>query len=383
MITIIGAGVAGPLLAYMLSKNGVACIILEADASLESRHQGGMLNLNEGTGKPALEAAGLYDLVMKHVLVGGDALLIRDRNGEKLFADAGNGERPEIDRGSLRRLVVESLPEGIVRWNSKVTSIERDASSGASGGGFKITLADGAVITSDAVVGADGTRSKVRKLLTDQEPVYTGVAFVELRYLNAAEKYPKAREMVGDGLMFALSPGKGVIAHREPGDELCVYAALSLPEAEARRQFTNAELTERFKDWDVSYRELLAASDGAPITRSIDALPTGEFWPHGRAATLIGDAAHVMSPFAGEGVNLAMADAADLALAILASPGDIDAAFSVYEAKMAERTVPFQVESAANLKLAFADDAPAGFLAFFSSLGGQSTHEQPSSETTY
>lgn len=81
--------------------------------------------------------------------------------------------------------------------------------------------------------------------------------------------------------------------------------------------------------------------------------------------TLLGDAAHLMSPFAGEGANLAMLDATELALAIVEHGADVEAALAQSEAAMFTRSAQAAQESAAGLELCIAKDAPRGLVAFF------------------
>lgn len=372
-IAVIGAGLGGLTFARILHVNGIDTAVYELDVDRHARTQGGMLDIHEESGQAALRAAGLHEDFRERVLPGGEAIRILDKQATTVFEESdeeSSGTRPEIDRSDLRDLLLDSLPESTVRWGAKAT-----ATRTLPDGRHEVSLADGSSFTADLLIGADGAWSKVRPLLSDAAPAYTGVFVVEGDLQNADTRHPEAAKIVGDGMLFALSDSKGFLAHRETDGSLHVYTTVKteLTWAEGIDFSDPAKakksVLQQFTDWHPSLQALLGEADGALVPRPIFALPTGHRWDRVAGATLLGDAAHVMSPFAGEGANSAMQDAAELAAALLAYPGDTETALSGYEQAMFPRAEHAAADSAASLTVCFADDAPKGLIAQFAAHG--------------
>ncbi|MFF4896572.1 FAD-dependent oxidoreductase [Streptomyces sp. NPDC001068] len=380
-VAVVGAGLGGLVLARVLQVHGVEAALFELDASDAARTQGGMLDIHDDSGQVALRAAGLYEGFLARVHTGGQATRVLDRDGRVRFEapDDGTGGRPEIDRGDLRRLLVGSLAEGVIRWGSKVTGARP-----LGDGRHEVTLAGGGSFTTDLLVGADGAWSRVRALLSDASPAYTGVSFVETDLPDADVRHPVSAEVVGGGMLFALGAGQGFLAHRESDGGLHVYTAVRAPEEWLDGiDFTDTEAAKRavlrrFDGWDKSLRALVAEAEGALVPRRIHALPVGHRWERVPGVTLLGDAVHLMSPFAGEGANLALIDGAELGLALVAHPGDTEAALAAYEERMFARAERSAAESAASGAMLFGADAPQGLVDMFTAHGPEVTGAAPS-----
>jgi 2-polyprenyl-6-methoxyphenol hydroxylase-like FAD-dependent oxidoreductase len=364
-VTIVGAGLGGLTLARVLHVHGIPATIYEADPSAEARTQGGQLDIHEYNGQLALEAVGLTGEFRAIIHEGGEATHVLDQHGTVLLEepDDGTGGRPEVLRGDLRRILLDSLPEEMIQWGRKVTGVQP-----LGDGRHELTFADGQAVTASLLVGADGAWSRIRPLLSGAEPEYAGPTFIETYLYDAGERHPAAAKAVGDGALFAVAPGKGILGHREPGGVLHAYVALSKPpEWIAGIDFADpatatAQVAAEFTGWAPELTALITDGETTPVLRAVNALPIGHRWDRVAGVTLLGDAAHLMSPFAGEGANLAMFDGSELGKAIAAHPGDVEAALAEYEQALFPRSAQFAAESDRNHKLLFADDAPDGLL---------------------
>jgi 2-polyprenyl-6-methoxyphenol hydroxylase-like FAD-dependent oxidoreductase len=124
-IAIVGAGLGGLVLARVLHIYGIAAAVYEAEVSADARPQGGMLDIHEHTGQAALKEAALFDEFLAIVHAGAQATRILDKHANVVFEhpDDGSGGRPEVPRGALRRILLDSLPAGTVRWGHKLTKV--------------------------------------------------------------------------------------------------------------------------------------------------------------------------------------------------------------------------------------------------------------------
>lgn len=369
-VSIVGAGLGGLTLARVLHLNGIHAIVYDADANEGARTQGGQLDLHEHNGQLALQKADLMDEYRSIIHVGGADQRVLGRDGTVLaeLPDDGSMARPEARRGDIRRILLESLPEGTVQWGKKLQSAKS-----LGEGRHELAFADGSSVVTNVLVGAEGTWSKVRSLVSAEKPVYAGMSYVDTLLHNVDDSHVAAAAAVGNGAMYALEPGTGFLAHREVGDVIHTYVIVSRPlEWFAHIDFSHAEGTKaavaaEFDGWAPELVALIAQADTPPVLRSIYQLPNSHRWERTPGVTLLGDAAHVTVP-GGEGANIAMLDGAELAEAIAANPHDIEAAFTAYEATMFPRSEEEAIAAHETIDLIFGSRAPMGLSNLFNGI---------------
>ncbi|TFB02088.1 Tetracycline resistance protein from transposon Tn4351/Tn4400 [Trichoderma ghanense] len=352
-IAIIGAGPAGCMLARLLHLGGIQATIFEGEASANVRSQGGTLDLHTKSGLAAVKEAGLWDVFLSHARYDGQYMAIVDKNlryyivrGADAESSAAFGERPEIDRVKLREMLLDSLPEGTVKWGHRLQRVD----------GTTLTFTNETTADFDLVVGADGAFSKVRlSIAPELKPEFTRVGMHDLSIPDAEKNAPEIYKIVNRGSVFASADGQRFTL-QQMGDgsismgfsfvqddpdwmkpEKCGYDAEDLAQVKKA-------LAKELEHWGPEFHKALDAAQGRTSTRSLFRLPVGKKWEHRPGVTLVGDAAHLMTPHAGEGVNQALEDAMMLARVILQAQSgeELDDGIRQFESDMMARVEEIQ-----------------------------------------
>ncbi|MEU4746238.1 FAD-dependent monooxygenase, partial [Actinosynnema sp. NPDC023658] len=159
-ISIVGAGPGGLTCARILQRHGLAVTVHDRETGPDARDQGGTLDLHADDGQVALREAGLLDEFFARARPEGQEMRRLDTTGEVLTHHVPGPDelfKPEIDRGRLRTLLLDSLQPRTVRWGQALERV-----SGPTDGPRTLHFTDGTTAEADLVIGADGAFSRVR-----------------------------------------------------------------------------------------------------------------------------------------------------------------------------------------------------------------------------
>jgi len=332
-VAIIGGGIGGVALAVACLHRGVPFTLYERDSNFDSRSQGYGLTLQQAS--KAIEGLGLFSLEKgvvstSHLVHTTEGKVIGEwgiRN--RMQPDAKNASKRtnvHIARQSLRLALLEQLGgHDAVRWGHQLVGFSETEAEGVDLS-FEV---DGEIrpAKADLMVGADGIRSAVRRLLIgdDSSPLrYLGcIVILGICPLEAIEDLNSS--LLDSATVFQTANGNERI-YIMPYASDSVMWQLSFPMPEKEAKALSAQGTKALKEeacrrtqWHDPIPSILAATQEAQISGYPvydRELLESEFLAKAGQVTLIGDAAHPMSPFKGQGANQALLDALALARGI-------------------------------------------------------------------
>ncbi|WP_316795762.1 NAD(P)/FAD-dependent oxidoreductase [Pedobacter agri] len=376
-IAIVGGGPGGLTLARLLQLKGADVQVYERDINQDARVQGAPLDMHEASGMAALIKADLFTEFKNNFMPGADKTLILNGHAQVFFSDHeknieedfGNKHfRPEIDRGVLRKILLTSLEPKTIVWNSHFIAMEPHKN------GWMLLFNDGLSVYADLVIGSDGANSKIRPYITDIKPFYSGITMMEGTVYDSIKAVPQMHSLINGGKIMAFGNKKNMLLGQKGGGDLGFYASFKASEnwpKESKINFSDrVEVLNWFKkeysDWSDIWDELFEKAATPFIPRPIYCAPFNQIWKTLSNLTIIGDAAHVMPPFAGEGANMAMLDALELSECLTSAEyRSSSEAISVYEIKMRQRAANAAKRSLENGEKMHSENALNIMLDFF------------------
>ncbi|MEP6728863.1 MAG: NAD(P)/FAD-dependent oxidoreductase [Bacteroidota bacterium] len=347
-IAIIGGGPSGLTLTKLLQLKGANVKVYERDLNKDARVQGSPLDLHFESGLKAIEVAGLMDSFKANYSPGADKARVVDENAT-IFYEHNEESRgtfgdkwfsPEIDRFALRKILLDSLQSDTVVWDSHIVAIENINNT------WQIIFKNGNTAVADIVIGADGANSTIRSFVTPIKPFYSGVTFLQCKIYDTEKNDQNIHSFLNDGKIMALGDSKTLTVVAK-GDGSIGFGASWKIDANWRIDSgidfkNNIQVLEWFKKeyskWGSIWQELFEYEKSDFIPRPLYCMPLDQYWEAKPTITLIGDAAHLMPPFAGEGVNMAMLDAVQLSENLTSEKfTDLKSAIADYEKQMFAR----------------------------------------------
>jgi 2-polyprenyl-6-methoxyphenol hydroxylase-like FAD-dependent oxidoreductase len=379
-VAIVGGGPGGLTLARLLQMKGVDVKVYERDFNKDARVQGSPLDLHDESGLAALRKADLLEEFKKHFRPGADRMIITNEHAEIIFSDheekmettedfGSPHFRPEIDRGPLRSMLLESLQPETVVWDSYFVSMEKQNE------GWVLFFKNGLSAYADVVIAADGANSKIRPYITAIKPFYSGVVMLEGSIYDAPTHAPHIYSLLKGGKIMAFGNTKNILLGQKANGEIGFYLSFKADEnwiANSGLDYSDkTQLQEWFKlkysEWNSVWYELFENAATPFIPRPIYCMPLDQAWESLPNLTLLGDAAHVMPPFAGEGVNVAMLDALELSECLTGDQySTLRESISGYEIKMCKRASAAAHDSLENGERMHSENALQTMLDFFS-----------------
>ena len=359
-IAIIGGGPGGLTLARLLQLKGTDVKVYERDFNKDARVQGSPLDLHEESGLAALCKANLIEEFKKSFRPGADKKILVDENATIFFSDHetkveedfGNKYfRPEIDRGPLRHMLLESLQQDTVVWDSHFISMEKQNE------GWLLEFKNGLSAYADLVIAADGANSKIRAYITDITAFYTGITMLEINVYDAEKLTPRINAMLNGGKVMAFGNSICLLGGQKGNGDLGFYISLKVNEnwytSNGLDYADKTQLLNWFKnehpEWNSIWHEILENVNTPVIPRPIYCMPFEQDWKALSNLTMLGDAAHAMPPFAGEGANMAMLDALELSECLTSDKyNTLQESISFYEIEMRKRAAIAAKDSVEN-----------------------------------